>query len=108
LDNAIKATPAGGSIRLHGRWHGNAYLISLHDTGRGIPAAELSRISEPFYMVDKSRARAAGGVGLGLSICREILELHGFRLDFASGEGRGTTATVTMEIHPNREVKHHD
>ena len=88
LDNARKATPEGGTIVLTGRaGEGGGYLIQVSDTGRGIPAEELSRITEPFYMVDKSRARAQGGAGLGLALCRDIVELHGGTISARSGEG---------------------
>ena len=97
LDNARKATPEGGTIVLTGRaGEGGGYLIQVSDTGRGIPAEELSRITEPFYMVDKSRARAQGGAGLGLALCRDIVELHGGTLDFESVPGQGTTASIHL------------
>ena len=97
LDNARKATPSGGRISLIGEAKENGYLIQVTDTGKGIPAEELSRITEPFYMVDKSRARAQGGAGLGLALCRRIIELHGGTLEFESILGKGTTARVCLK-----------
>lgn len=97
LDNARKATPGGGQISLTGEIKENGYLIQVTDTGKGIPAEELSRITEPFYMVDKSRARAQGGAGLGLALCRQIVELHGGALEFESVLGQGTTARVYLK-----------
>lgn len=98
LDNARKATPSGGSITLTGRaGEGGGYLIQVSDTGRGIPAEELGRITEPFYMVDKSRARAQGGAGLGLALCARIVDLHGGTLDFESVPGQGTTASIHLK-----------
>lgn len=95
LDNARKATPPGGSVTLTGRiGEGGGYLIQVSDTGRGIPPEELGRITEPFYMVDKSRARAQGGAGLGLALCRRIVELHGGTLEFESTPGAGTTVSI--------------
>ena len=96
LDNARKATPSGGRISLMGEAKENGYLIQVTDTGKGIPAEELSRITEPFYMVDKSRARAQGGAGLGLALCRRIVELHGGTLEFESVLGKGTTARIYL------------
>ena len=96
LDNARKATPGGGRISLVGEAKESGYLIQVTDTGKGIPAEELSRITEPFYMVDKSRARAQGGAGLGLALCRRIVELHGGTLEFESVLGQGTTARVYL------------
>ena len=69
----------------------------MTDHGRGIPASELERITEPFYMVDKSRSRAEGGAGLGLALCKEIAAVHGGALRFTSQEGQGTTVEVTLE-----------
>ena len=98
LDNARKATPEGGSVTLTGRTEGEGgYLIQVSDTGRGIPADELGRITEPFYMVDKSRARAQGGAGLGLALCRRVVELHGGTLEFDSAPGEGTTARIHLK-----------
>ena len=97
LDNARKATPSGGRISLIGEAREDGYLIQVTDTGKGIPAEELSRITEPFYMVDKSRARAQGGAGLGLALCRRIVELHGGTLEFESILGQGTTARVYLK-----------
>ena len=65
--------------------------------GRGIPEEELGKITEPFYMVDKSRSRAEGGAGLGLALCKEIAALHRGTLRFASRLGGGTTVTVDLE-----------
>lgn len=59
-----------------------------------MPAEAIPRLTEAFYRVDKARARASGGVGLGLRLCAEIVKLHQGTLSFASQEGRGTTVTV--------------
>jgi len=96
LDNARKATEHGGQIVLTGRKTGDGYQITVADQGRGIPEEELSKITEPFYMVDKSRSRAEGGAGLGLALCKQIAELHQGSLQFESAVGAGTTVTVTL------------
>lgn len=97
LDNARKATEMGGKITLMGQIEGTGYLIQVTDTGKGIPAEELGRITEPFYMVDKSRARAQGGAGLGLALCQRIIELHNGTLEFESVLGQGTTVRIHLK-----------
>ena len=98
LDNARKATPPGGSVALTGRGtEGGGCVIQVTDTGKGIPEEELGRIAEPFYMVDKSRARAQGGAGLGLALCKRIAELHGGTLNVHSAPGMGTTAEIRLK-----------
>ena len=97
LDNARKAVESRGMIRLEGIRTADGYRICVTDNGRGIPREELTRITEPFYMVDKSRARTQGGAGLGLAICRRIVALHGGRLEFESELGRGTQAGVWLK-----------
>ena len=96
LDNARKATDSGGQVVLAGRKDKEGYRITVADQGRGIPEGELNKITEPFYMVDKSRSRAEGGAGLGLALCKQIAALHGGELRFESREGKGTTVTVEL------------
>ena len=71
--------------------------IRVLDTGRGIPQEEIAHITEAFYRVDKSRSRAQGGVGLGLSLCSEIVQLHNGTMSFASRVGNGTCVTVELK-----------
>ena len=97
LDNARKALDRGGAIHLEGTKEEGGYCISVTDNGKGIPAEDLARVTEPFYMVDKSRARAQGGAGLGLALCRRVVELHGGRLELQSQEGRGTRVSVHLK-----------
>ena len=101
IDNARKASNPGDTIELQGvntaRPDGTrSYRFTVADHGIGIPKEALSRLTEPFYMVDKSRARERGGAGLGLALCRKIAELHGAELDFESTPGKGTR--VSLEI----------
>ena len=90
--NAVRYTPAGGSISIvlaHGA-DGGA-VLSVRDSGYGIPAAHLPRITERFYRVSTSRSRESGGTGLGLSIVKHILHLHQARLEIESEVGQGST-----------------
>ena len=96
IDNACKASPEGSTIQVTGRQTDAGYTISVQDHGRGIPQKVLNRITEPFYMVDKSRARAQGGAGLGLALCSRIAQIHGTTLLFQSIPGEGTTVTFLL------------
>lgn len=99
LDNAIKHTPSGGVVKLHGEMEGGWISIHVDDTGRGIPEEDLSRIFERFYQVDKARGGGADrGVGLGLAISRQIVEAHGGRLVAQSTVGKGSRFTVQLPI----------
>jgi two-component system phosphate regulon sensor histidine kinase PhoR len=96
LDNALKYTPERGKIRLGWRVEGNQVALEVSDTGIGIPAADLPRIFERFYRVDKARSRELGGTGLGLSIVKHLVQaLHG-SVRASSQVNVGTTFTVTL------------
>lgn len=99
IDNAGKASPRGSAITLLAQ--GN--IISVSDNGHGIPAGELHRLTEPFYMVDKARSRKQGGMGLGLALAQEIARLHGAQLAFESEVGKGTTVKVVFEHEKEAE-----
>lgn len=94
LDNAIKAVQPGGFILLKGVRQKDGYEIKVVDNGRGIPREEISRITEAFYMVDKSRARKEGGAGIGMALCQKIISLHEGSLSVDSGQGEGTVMVV--------------
>lgn len=94
IDNACKASPPGSRIRLIGTASG----IFVKDEGIGIPQDEIARITEPFYMVNKSRSRKQGGAGLGLSLCLQIARLHGGRLEIRSTPEKGTCIGMHIEI----------
>lgn len=98
LDNARKAIDEGqkGEISLLGRRCDDGYEILVIDNGCGMEQEELAKITEAFYMVDKSRSRKKGGAGLGLAVCSEILRLHGGLLEFVSQPGQGTCARVWL------------
>jgi signal transduction histidine kinase len=92
LDNAIKFTPSGGRVVVSLKEEStNLVMVTVTDTGIGIPANRLQEIFEPFHQLDGSSTRRAGGTGLGLSLVRQIIEAHGSLLDVNSIEGRGTT-----------------
>lgn len=96
VDNAIKYTPQGGRVEVTGGMNEREIIISIRDTGIGIPEGKLSRIFERFYRVDKARSKATGGTGLGLSIVRHVAENHGGRVTVESAIGEGTTFTVYL------------
>lgn len=96
VDNARKAISESGVISLTGkRTSVDRFMIVVRDNGKGIPGKELSRITEIFYMVDKSRARGKG-VGIGLSLCKEIVELHGGEMKFESQVDIGTSVYLDL------------
>jgi signal transduction histidine kinase len=98
LENAVAHTGQGGTVTVKGWQDGDAVLVSVADTGEGIPAPDLPFIFERFYRVDKSRTRATGGTGLGLTIAKRLVEAHGGHITVASTLGQGTTFTVSLPI----------
>jgi len=88
--NAVRYTPAGGTITVSFRLDGDDPVLSVRDTGLGIPADHLPRLAERFYRVSTSRSRESGGTGLGLAIAKHVLGLHQARLEIASEVGRGS------------------
>ena len=96
VDNAGKAMDGEGAIAVRGTLIPGGCEILVADNGRGMEEAELSRITEAFYRVDKSRSRQQGGAGLGLALSRRIVELHGGHIHFDSTPGSGTRVTVTL------------
>ncbi|HYI10685.1 MAG TPA: ATP-binding protein [Thermoanaerobaculia bacterium] len=99
LSNAVKFTPRGGTITVRLAPIGSLLRITVHDTGKGIEPAYLPHVFEAFSQEDGSTTRSHEGIGLGLSIVRSLVELHGGRVRVASeGAGRGTTFTVEMPV----------
>jgi signal transduction histidine kinase len=97
VDNAVKYTPPGGAVTVQARRTGDGRVaLSVSDTGIGIPRADLPRITERFYRVDKARSRELGGTGLGLAIVKHLVLAHGGDLAIESEEGRGTTVRVLL------------
>jgi signal transduction histidine kinase len=92
VDNAIKFTPSGGSVVVSIKCEGeNLVIISVTDTGIGIPSHRIEDVFEPFHQLDGSTTRKYGGTGLGLSLVRQIVEAHGSMLEVQSTEGRGSS-----------------
>lgn len=100
VDNACKASSEGGLVEVYGKRREGAYAFCVRDYGVGIPEEELKKVTEAFYMVDKSRSRSRNGAGLGLALCVEILRLHDSELIIESKVGEGTT--ISFEI-PDRQ-----
>lgn len=102
--NAVRYTPAGGRIAIRfARNDDGGVVLSVHDSGYGIPAAHLPRITERFYRVSTSRSRESGGTGLGLSIVKHVLNLHQARLEIESKVGLGSTFACHFgveRVHP--------
>ncbi|GAB2756840.1 hypothetical protein GCM10027039_15020 [Terrabacter koreensis] len=96
--NAVKFTPEGGEVVLTAERSGGSTIISVHDTGIGIPAADLARLSERFFRAGNATAAAIPGTGLGLAIVRAIVEGHGGELVIASVEGEGSTMQVVLPV----------
>ena len=104
VSNAVRYTPAGGSISIVFAPDGDGgVVLSVRDSGYGIPEAHLPRITERFYRVSNSRSRESGGTGLGLSIVKHVLNLHQARLEVESAVGRGSTFAChfgPQRVHP--------
>ncbi|MBQ8813227.1 MAG: HAMP domain-containing histidine kinase [Lachnospiraceae bacterium] len=100
IDNSIKASADGSKIILKAVNRDNKARISVTDFGIGMSNEQAKRVTEPFYMVDKSRSRKEGGAGLGLSLCVEVAKRHGAVLEIESQQGKGTTVFVYIDCHP--------
>lgn len=98
VDNALRFTPAGGTVTLDVTREDAWAILRVRDTGPGIPAEHLPRIFDRFHRVDEARARDTGGSGLGLAISQEIAHAHGGRIEVTSEEGHGTTFTVLLPV----------
>jgi signal transduction histidine kinase len=102
LDNAIKYTPNGGSVTWQITQEGGRVVSTIGDTGRGIPSADLPRVFERFYRVDKARSRDIPGTGLGLALVKSIVDAYGGSISIASdGADKGTTVRVALPMGAN-------
>lgn len=107
LDNACKASEQGSRIEVEGHSGSDGYRFSVRDYGIGIPEEEVSKITQAFYMVDKSRSRSRNGAGLGLSLCTEILALHDSSLEIDSRIGEGTVVGFLLQ-EDGKEEQHEE
>jgi two-component system, OmpR family, phosphate regulon sensor histidine kinase PhoR len=98
LDNAVQYTPAGGRIKVSAKVGAREAVVTVEDTGVGIPLVDQERIFERFYRVDTARSRQAGGTGLGLSIAKHIVEVHGGHLRVDSEVGRGSKFSFSLSL----------
>jgi heavy metal sensor kinase len=96
LENALRHTPATGEITVSTRADRQHVIVTVRDTGEGISLEHLPRLGERFYRADAARSRASGGAGLGLAICKSIVEAHQGSLEIDSVVGEGTVVTVTL------------
>jgi len=99
INNAVKySQPDSGPIRIIYKSHKSYAIIRIADKGIGIPQEELPHIFEPFYRVDKSRAKDTGGYGLGLSLCKTIMEAHDGKIEVQSRPEEGTTVSLFFPL----------
>jgi two-component system sensor histidine kinase VicK len=98
LSNAIKYTPDGGDIDMKVWVEDGHLIVTVTDTGIGIPKSDIERVFDRFYRVDKARSRESGGTGLGLSIAKEIIQHHNGEIEISSVLKKGTTITVRFKL----------
>ena len=104
ITNAIKYNKPQGSIAITGGVEAGQVFLRVEDTGIGVPKADLERLFERFYRVDKARSRESGGTGLGLAIAKQIVETHGGRIGFDSEYGKGSIVTLYLPRAKEAEV----
>lgn len=100
LENSLRYTAPGGRIRLQAQVAGSSFSLVLDDSAPGVPSESLNRLGERFYRVDASRSRAHGGAGLGLALCRRLLDAQGARFAVAHSPLGGLRVTVTAPLAP--------
>ncbi len=98
LDNAVKFTPERGQITIAAEEKAGGMVVTIVDTGIGIPREEIQRLGERFYRVDKTRSRELGGTGLGLSIVKHLMLAHGGKMEIESHLGRGTKVSLFFPV----------
>jgi signal transduction histidine kinase len=103
LTNAVKFSEAGGRVRLAASSTGSDIIFEVADEGRGIPRSQLDLVFDRFHQVDASDSRKKGGTGLGLTICRAIVQQHGGRI-IATSPGLGKGSTFIVQLPTNVSV----
>jgi signal transduction histidine kinase len=104
LTNAVHFNRPGGEVHISARAENGAALLTVHDTGQGIPAEDLPHIFERFYRVDKSRSGRQGHTGLGLAISKAIADAHGGTLEVSSQAGVGSSFTLRLPLDATQDV----
>lgn len=105
VDNGIKFTPAGGKVVLRAGGVSDRVWITVEDTGVGIPSSRLNELFEPFHQLDGSITRRQGGTGMGLYLCKQIVEAHGSRITLQSKEGSGSTFLFDLPVARAQDAK---
>ena len=106
LSNAVRYTPAGGSIRAGWRMRTDGWSeFFVEDSGPGIAAEHLPRLTERFYRVDRSRSRETGGTGLGLAIVKHVAQRHGGKIEVKSTIGQGSTFSIVLTPSRVQQIK---
>jgi PAS domain S-box-containing protein len=108
LTNAVKFTPNGGRIEIRLRRAAGGVEIGVSDTGPGIPASFLPYLFDPFSQADNARSQGQRGLGLGLAIVRQIVEMHGGTIGVASSEGQGSTFTIRLPARTDHRSEKYD
>jgi signal transduction histidine kinase len=98
LENAVKFSPAGGTIQVSLAVQGPEALLEVRDEGIGIPAEAISRVFEPFYQVNGGTTRKFGGMGIGLTVVKQVVEAHQGRVEIESAVGQGTRVLLRLPI----------
>ncbi len=105
VDNACKASAEGGLVEVLGKRTEGGYAFCVRDYGVGIPEEEVKKVTEAFYMVDKSRSRSKNGAGLGLALCVEILRLHDSEIVIESKVGEGTSISFVIPDRTEEKIR---
>jgi len=99
VENAVQFTPEGGSVTIRSQSNSQALLVEISDTGIGIDNADLEHVFEPFFRGDSARSAETGGAGLGLSIARRVVEMHGGTINITSTRSSGSTVQIKLPLN---------